>query len=147
MGIKATDEALRIAYDAGLDLVEVAPQADPPVCKIMDYGRYRYEMTQKAKRAKKHAATMVLKEMKLRPKIDNHDFDVKKKHVMRFLEGGAKVKITIMFRGREMAHTELGRKLLDRLAEEIGDLGKVEAQPKLDGRNMIMVMAPTVKMS
>ncbi|NCO66878.1 MAG: translation initiation factor IF-3 [Candidatus Aquicultor secundus] len=145
LGIKPTDEALRIAYDAGLDLVEVAPQADPPVCRIMDYGKYRYEQTQKMKRAKKHSATMMLKEMKLRPKIDSHDYEVKKKHIVRFLEDGAKVKVTIMFRGREMAHTDLGRKLLDRIVEEVSELGKVEAYPKLDGRNMIMVLAPIVK--
>ncbi|OIO87430.1 MAG: translation initiation factor IF-3 [Candidatus Aquicultor secundus] len=143
--MKPTDEALRIAYDAGLDLVEVAPQADPPVCRIMDYGKYRYEQTQKMKRAKKHSATMMLKEMKLRPKIDSHDYEVKKKHIVRFLEDGAKVKVTIMFRGREMAHTDLGRKLLDRIVEEVSELGKVEAYPKLDGRNMIMVLAPIVK--
>lgn len=145
LGIKPTEEALRIAYDAGLDLVEVAPQADPPVCRIMDYGKYKYEQTQKMKKAKKHSATMILKEMKLRPKIDNHDYETKKRHVVRFLEDGAKVKVTIMFRGREMAHTELGRKLLDRLAEEVADLGKVEAMPKLDGRNMVMVLAPVQK--
>jgi len=136
---------LQIAYDLDLDLVEVAPQADPPVCRIMDYGKYRYEQTQKAKRAKKHSATMVLKEMKLRPKIDNHDYEVKKKHIVRFLNDGAKVKVTIMFRGREMAHTDLGRKLLDRIAEEVSDLGKVESYPKLDGRNMVMVLAPLPK--
>jgi translation initiation factor IF-3 len=111
----------------------------------MDYGKYKYEQTQKAKKAKKHAATMVIKEMKLRPKIDNHDYEVKKRHVIRFLEDGAKVKVTIMFRGREMAHTDLGRKLLDRIAEEVSDLGKVESYPKLDGRNMVMVLAPTQK--
>jgi len=111
----------------------------------MDYGKYRYEQTQKAKRAKKHSATMVLKEMKLRPKIDNHDYEVKKKHIVRFLNDGAKVKVTIMFRGREMAHTDLGRKLLDRIAEEVSDLGKVESYPKLDGRNMVMVLAPLPK--
>ncbi len=128
-----------------MDLVEVAPQADPPVCRIMDYGKYRYEQTQKMKRAKRHSATMILKEMKLRPKIDSHDYEVKKKHIVRFLEDGAKVKVTIMFRGREMAHTDLGRKLLDRIAEEVSELGKIEAYPKLDGRNMIMVLAPIVK--
>ncbi|MEW5706806.1 MAG: translation initiation factor IF-3 [Actinomycetota bacterium] len=146
LGIKTLEEALKIAYDAGLDLVEVAPQAEPPVCRIMDYSKYKYEQAQRAKRAKKHAATMVLKEMKLRPKIDNHDFEVKKRHIIRFLEDGAKVKVTIMFRGREMAHTELGRKLLDRLASEVQDIGKVESQPKLDGRNMVMVLAPISKM-
>lgn len=125
--------------------MEVAPQADPPVCRIMDYGKYKYEQTQKMKRAKKHSATMILKEMKLRPKIDSHDYEVKKKHIVRFLEDGAKVKVTIMFRGREMAHTDLGRKLLDRIAEEVSELGKVESYPKLDGRNMVMVLAPIVK--
>jgi translation initiation factor IF-3 len=125
--------------------VEVAPQADPPVCRIMDYGKYRYEQTQKMKRAKRHSATMILKEMKLRPKIDSHDYEVKKKHIVRFLEDGAKVKVTIMFRGREMAHTDLGRKLLDRVAEEVSELAKIESYPKLDGRNMIMVLAPIIK--
>jgi translation initiation factor IF-3 len=146
LGIKPTNEALKLAYDIGMDLVEVAPQASPPVCRIMDYSKYKYEQTQKMKRAKKHSATMILKEMKLRPKIDNHDFEVKKKHVIRFLQDGAKVKVTIMFRGREMTHTELGRKLLDRIAEEVSDLGKIEAYPKLDGRNMIMVLAPLPKL-
>ena len=113
----------------------------------MDYGKFKYEQTQKAKKARKHAATTVIKEIKLRPKIDSHDFEVKKKHVVRFLESGAKVKVTIMFRGREMAHTDLGRKLLDRLAKEVSNLGKIEANPKLDGRNMVMVLAPTVKVS
>ncbi|HEY3373715.1 MAG TPA: translation initiation factor IF-3 [Candidatus Aquicultor sp.] len=147
LGIKPTNEALRIAFDAGLDLVEVAPQADPPVCRIMDYGKFKYEQTQKMKKAKRHSASVVLKEMKLRPKIDSHDFDTKKKHIMRFLEGGSKVKVTIMFRGREMAHTDLGRKLLDRIAEEVAELGKVESMPKLDGRNMIMVLTPVQKVA
>jgi translation initiation factor IF-3 len=146
LGIKSIEDALRLAYDMGLDLVEVAPQASPPVCRIMDYSKYKYEQIQKMKRAKKHSATMILKEMKLRPKIDNHDFEVKKKHIMRFLQDGAKVKVTIMFRGREMTHTELGRKLLDRIAEEVTELGKIEAYPKLDGRNMIMVLAPQPKL-
>lgn len=145
LGIKPTDEALRIAYDVGLDLVEVAPQADPPVCRIMDYGKYKYEQTQKMKKAKRHSATLILKEMKLRPKIDNHDFETKKKHIVRFLEDGAKVKVTIMFRGREMAHTDLGRKLLDRVAQDVAEIAKVESMPKLDGRNMIMVLAPVPK--
>lgn len=122
--------------------MEVAPQADPPVCRIMDYGKYRYEQAQKAKRAKKHQTTIVVKEIKIRPKIDPHDFETKKRHVVRFLEGKAKVKVTIMFRGREMAHTELGRRLLDRLAEDVKDLGEVESLPKIEGRNMIMVLAP-----
>lgn len=108
----------------------------------MDYGKFKYEETQKAKKAKKHQSTIVIKEMKLRPKIEDHDFNTKKKHVRRFLNAGAKVKVTIMFRGREMTHTELGKALLVRLADEVSDIGSVEAQPKLDGRNMIMVLGP-----
>lgn len=142
LGIKPRDEALKIAEDEDLDLVEVAPQADPPVVRIMDYGKYRYEQEQKAKRARRHQSTIVIKEMKLRPKIDSHDYETKKKHVVRFLVGGQKVKVTIMFRGREMTHTELGRKLLDRMAEEVAEIANVEFKPKLDGRNMIMVLAP-----
>jgi translation initiation factor IF-3 len=108
----------------------------------MDFGKYKYELEQKAKRAKKHQTSIVLKEIKMRPKIEDHDFEVKKRHVERFLQSGAKVKVTIMFRGREMTHTDIGRGLLDRLVEETKDLGTVELQPKLDGRNMIMVLAP-----
>ena len=140
MGIKPTKEALEIALDYDLDLVEIAPNSTPPVCKVMDYGKFKYEETQKAKKAKKHQSTIVIKEIKLRPKIEDHDFNTKKKHVRRFLSAGAKVKVTIMFRGREMTHTELGKALLDRLSEEVSDLGSVESQPKLDGRNMIMVI-------
>lgn len=142
LGIKPLEEALRLAEEEGLDLVEVAPQADPPVCRITDYGKYRYEQEQKAKKARKHQTTIVVKEMKMRPKINDHDFETKKRHVVRFLKRGFKVKVTIMFRGREMAHTELGRKLLDRLAEEVKDLGVVESTPKLDRRDMRMVLAP-----
>ncbi len=141
-GIKKISEALSIADEQGLDLVEVAPTARPPVCRIMDYGKYKYEMEQKAKRARKHQTSIVIKEMKMRPKIENHDFQVKKKHIERFLRGGAKVKVTIMFRGREMTHTDIGRGLLDRLTKEVEELGVVESRPKLDGRNMIMVLAP-----
>lgn len=141
-GIKKIDEALKIADEQGLDLVEVAPMAKPPVCRIMDYGKYKYEMEQKAKRARKHQTSIVIKEMKMRPKIENHDFQVKKKHVERFLRAGAKVKVTIMFRGREMTHTDIGRGLLDRLTKEVEELGVVESRPKLDGRNMIMILAP-----
>ncbi len=137
-------EALQIALDHDLDLVEVAPQAKPPVCRIMDYGKFKYEQELKEKKARKHQTTTVIKEIKLRPKIEDHDFNVKKKHVIRFLESGAKVKVTIMFRGRELAHPDIGKKLLDRLADEVKDLGTVESVPKLDGRNMIMVLAPTV---
>jgi len=142
LGIKPLGEALKLAEEEGLDLVEVAPQADPPVCRIMDYGKYRYEQLQKEKKARKHQTTIVVKEIKMRPKINDHDFETKKRHVERFLERGCKVKVTIMFRGREMAHTELGRKLLDRLAEEVKDLGVVESAPTLDRRDMRMVLAP-----
>lgn len=142
LGIKPIDEALDIAEEMDLDLVEVAPQAKPPVCKIMDYGKYRYEQTVKMKEARKKQSVVQYKEMKLRPKIDRHDYEIKRKHIIRFLESGYKVKVTIMFRGREMTHTELGRNLLDQLAEELKELGVVESNPKLDGRNMQMVMAP-----
>lgn len=133
---------MQIAIDRDLDLVEVAPQATPPVCRIMDYSKYRYETALKAKRARKHQSMVVIKEIKLRPKIETHDFETKKKHVVRFLKAGAKVKVTIMFRGREMTHTELGRALLDRLAGDVAELAKIESMPKLDGRNMIMTLAP-----
>lgn len=142
IGIKTIAEALKIAEENELDLVEVAPTSQPPVCRIMDYGKYKYELEQKAKKAKKHQTSIVIKEMKMRPKIEDHDFDVKKRHVQRFLQGGAKVKVTIMFRGREMTHTEIGKGLLDRLADETKDICTIELQPKLDGRNMIMVLAP-----
>lgn len=135
-------EALQIALDYDLDLVEVASKAKPPVCRIMDYSKYKYEQELKEKKARKHQTSTVIKEIKLRPKIEDHDFNIKKKHVVRFLNGGAKVKVTIMFRGREVAHPDIGRKLLDRLADEVKDLGTVESAPKLDGRNMIMVLAP-----
>ncbi len=142
IGIKPIEEALDMAEEMDLDLVEVAPQAQPPVCKIMDYGKYRYEQTVKMKEARKKQAVVVYKEMKMRPKIDRHDYDIKKRHIERFLKSGYKVKVTIMFRGREMSHTELGQQLLAQLAEELEDLGVVESQPKLDGRNMQMIMAP-----
>ncbi len=142
IGIVSKEEALEIAEDRGLDLVEVAPQGDPPVCRIMDYGKYKYLQAQKAKRAKKHQTSIIIKEMKMRPKIDVHDYEIKKKHIIRFLEKKCKVKVTIMFRGRDMAHVEKGRELLDRLTEDLKDLAEVENQPKLDGRNMIMVLGP-----
>lgn len=134
-----------MADDMDLDLVEVAPQAQPPVCKIMDYGKYRYEQTVKMKEARKKQSVVVYKEMKMRPKIDRHDYDIKKKHIERFLNSGFKVKVTIMFRGREMSHTDLGKNLLEKLAEELLDLGTVESSPRLDGRNMQMIVAPNVK--
>ncbi|MBC7266897.1 MAG: translation initiation factor IF-3 [Coriobacteriia bacterium] len=142
LGIFNTMDALRIADEQGLDLVEIAPNADPPVCKIMDYGKYKYEQAIKAKKARKHQATVQVKEIKFRPKIDTHDYETKKRHVVRFLEGGARVKVTIMFRGREMAHAERGLAILERLAEDVKDLGVVESEPKLEGRNMLMVLAP-----
>ena len=126
-----------------LDLVEVAPQAQPPVCRIMDYGKYKYERDIRQKEARKKQARIEVKEIKFRPKIDPHDYATKKGHVERFLRAGARVKVTIMFRGREMAHTELGRKILDRLVEDLKDIAQVDSYPKLDGRNMVMVIAPT----
>ncbi len=142
IGIVSTQDALRRAQDLDLDLVEVAPQANPPVCRIMDYGKYKYERDVRQKEARKKQARVEVKEIKMRPKIDPHDYGTKKGHVERFLKQGARVKVTIMFRGREMAHTELGRRLLDRLTEDLKELATVDAYPKLDGRNMVMVMAP-----
>lgn len=145
IGIVSTQEALRRARELDLDLVEVAPQANPPVCRIMDYGKYKYERDIRQKEARKKQARVEVKEIKFRPKIDPHDYETKKGHVVRFLTAGARVKVTIMFRGREMAHTELGRRILDRLVEDLGDLAVVEAAPKQDGRNMVMVIAPAKK--
>jgi translation initiation factor IF-3 len=142
IGVIDTREALRQARELDLDLVEVAPQADPPVARIMDYGKYKYERDVKQKEARKKQSRSGLKEIKFRPKIDPHDYATKKGHVVRFLAGGNKVKVTIMFRGREMAHTDLGRKILDRLVTDLGDTVVVEAMPKQEGRNMIMVIAP-----
>ena len=140
-----TREALNQARALDLDLVEVAPQADPPVCRIMDYGKYKYEQTQKAKLARKHQTKIEIKEIKFRPKIDTHDYETKKRHVVRFLESGAKVKVTIMFRGREMVHAERGLAILERLAEDVSDLATIENQPKLEGRNMHMLIQPVKK--
>ena len=142
IGVVDTREALRQAADLDLDLVEVAPQADPPVCRIMDYGKFKYERDVRQKEARKKQSRTGLKEIKFRPKIDPHDYATKKGHVVRFLGGGHKVKITIMFRGREMAHTDLGRKILDRLIADLGETILVESMPKQEGRNMIMVIAP-----
>ena len=142
IGIVSIDDAMRRARDLDLDLVEVAPMAQPPVCRIMDYGKYKYERDVRQKEARKKQSRVEVKEIKMRPKIDRHDYGTKKGHVERFLKTGARVKVTIMFRGREMAHTELGRKLLDRLTEDLQELATVESYPKLDGRNMIMVLAP-----
>ncbi|GGM01179.1 translation initiation factor IF-3 [Nakamurella endophytica] len=142
IGIVSTGEALRRAQEADLDLVEVAPDARPPVCKLMDYGKFKYESAQKAREARRNQVLTVIKEMKLRPKIDPHDYETKKGHVVRFLQAGDKVKVTIMFRGREQSRPELGFRLLQRLAQDVAELGVIESAPKQDGRNMIMVLAP-----
>jgi translation initiation factor IF-3 len=142
IGIKSTDEALKYAWDMNLDLVEVAPDAKPPVCRVMDYSKYKYEQEQKAKLARKHQSTITIKEIKLRPKIDPHDYATKKGHVVRFLKNRDKVKVTIMFRGREMTHPDRGRQLLLKLADEVQELGIVESAPLQDGRNMVMMLAP-----
>ncbi|WP_245662668.1 translation initiation factor IF-3 [Nocardia vermiculata] len=142
VGIVRVEDALRVAQEADLDLVEVAPDARPPVCKIMDYGKFKYETAQKARESRKNQQQTVIKEQKLRPKIDDHDYATKRGHVMRFLEAGSKVKVTIMFRGREQSRPELGFRLLQRLASDVADLGFVETSAKQDGRNMTMVLAP-----
>jgi translation initiation factor IF-3 len=142
IGIKPLSEALNIARATGLDLVEVADQARPPVCRIMDYGKFKYEADQRAKESRKKASNLTVKEMKYRPKIGIGDFDTKTRKVESFLDEGHKVKVTIMFRGREMQHPELGRKILDKVALAIGHVGKVEFHPRQDGRNMVMVLAP-----
>ena len=147
VGIVRIDDALRLAQEADLDLVEVAPMARPPVCKLMDYGKFKYENAQKARETRRNQTNTVIKEMKLRPKIDPHDYETKKGHVVRFLKQGDKVKITIMFRGREQSRPELGFRLLQRLAGDVEELGFVESAPKQDGRNMIMVLGPHKKKS
>ena len=143
LGIKATDEAREYAYGKNLDLVLVAAQADPPVARVMDYGKYKYEQEQKAKQARKHQSQVQVKEIKLRPKIGVHDYETKKGHVVRFLNQRAKVKVTIMFRGREQQHPQRGRDLLLRLAEDVKELGQIESPPLQDGRNMVMLLGPT----
>lgn len=141
-GITSTRDALEYAADRSLDLVEVAAQADPPVCRVMNYSKYKYEQELKAKAARKHQSTIVIKEIKLRPKVGNHDYETKKGHVLRFLKAKDKVKVTIMFRGREMVHPERGEALLMRLFEDIKEYGVIESPPNLDGRNMVMMLAP-----
>jgi len=141
------EDALRLALEADLDLVEVAPMSKPPVCKLMDYGKFKYESAVKAREDRKKQVNTVIKEMKLRPKIDDHDYETKKSHVIRFLKAGDKVKITIMFRGREQSRPELGFRLLKKLAEDVTEFGFVEYSPKQDGRNMIMVLGPVRKKS
>jgi len=142
LGVLSVDEALGMAQEQGLDLVEVAPLARPPVVKIMDYGKFKFEQAKAARAAKKKQHVIHLKEVKYRPGIDDHDFDFKTRHAREFLADGNKVKVTMMFRGRQMAHVELGRDVLDRVAAELKDVGKIEQDPKLEGRNMTMVLAP-----
>ncbi len=145
VGIVRVEDALRLAAEADLDLVEVAPMARPPVAKLMDYGKFKYEAAMKARESRKNQVNTVIKEIKLRPKIDAHDYGTKKGHVVRFLNGGDKVKVTIMFRGREQSRPELGFRLLQKLAEDVAELGFVESAPKQDGRNMVMVLGPAKK--
>ena len=142
MGIKPISEALRFAQEAGLDLVEVANQADPPVCRVMDYGKFKYEQSQKAKESRKKATHILVKEMKYRPKIGSGDFETKTRRVEKFLAEGSKVKVTIMFRGREIQYPQLGRKILDDIAESISHVGRVEVYPEQEGRNMTMLLTP-----
>ena len=143
IGVKDRDDALDFAWNQNLDLVEVAPDARPPVCRVMDYSKYKYEQEQKAKLARKHQNVIVIKEIKLRPKVGNHDYETKKGHVVRFLRNHDKVKVTIMFRGREMTHPEKGRELLLRLADDLREIAVIESEPLQDGRNMVMMLAPS----
>tara|TARA_B110000977_G_scaffold183650_1_gene246502 strand:- start:3474 stop:3905 length:432 start_codon:yes stop_codon:yes gene_type:complete len=142
MGILATDEALQKAAEFGMDLVEIQPNAEPPVCKILDYGKYKFQAQKRASEARKKQKIIEVKEIKLRPNIDSHDYDVKMRAVRKFLDGGDKVKVTLRFRGREMAHIELGAKLLERVRGDVDEFAKVEAMPKMEGRQMIMVLGP-----
>jgi translation initiation factor IF-3 len=142
LGVMPLPDALAIATEQALDLVEVAPNADPPVCRVMDFGKFKYEQDQRRKESRRKATNIVIKEMKFRPKIDPHDYETKMKHVERFLEEGSKVKLTIMFRGREMAHPELGLRILERVADRVSELAMVESAPRQDGRNMTMVLNP-----
>lgn len=142
LGIMSGREAKQLAYEKHLDLVEIAPTAKPPVCRIMDYGKYRYEQQKREKESRKKQKTFDIKEVKLRPGIEEHDFNVKFKNAVRFLEDGDKVKVTIMFRGRELSHPELGEVLLNKMAAQLKEMAVVERQPKLEGKNMIMIVAP-----
>lgn len=142
MGILATDDALQKAAEFGMDLVEIQPNAEPPVCKILDYGKYKFQAQKRASEARKKQKVIEVKEIKLRPNIDSHDYDVKMRAVHKFLDGGDKVKVTLRFRGREMAHIELGAKLLERVRGDVDEFAKVEAMPKMEGRQMIMVLGP-----
>jgi translation initiation factor IF-3 len=142
LGVMSPQEALQTAMSLGLDLVEVAPESKPPVCRIMDYGKYRYEQSKKAKDAKKKQTMIQIKEVKMRPKTDEHDLEFKTRHIEKFLKEGNKAKVTMIFRGREVVHTNLGRKLLDKLAEDLKDTAIVEQLPRLEGKNMVMILAP-----
>tara|TARA_R100001039_G_C1812170_1_gene83748 strand:+ start:356 stop:793 length:438 start_codon:yes stop_codon:yes gene_type:complete len=145
VGLISPQRALEMAEEAGLDLVEISPSATPPVCKIMDFGKYKYEQQKREAEARKKQKVIEVKEIKFRPGTDTHDYDVKMRSVVKFLQGGDKVKITLRFRGREMAHQDLGRQLLERIAEDIKDVGRVENMPKMEGRQMIMVIGPGPK--
>ena len=145
LGIMSTRDALEAAETRGLDLVEVAPQASPPVCRIMDYGKYLYQQKKRAHDAKRHQKIIQIKEVKFRPKIDEHDYDFKKKHIVRFLEEGNHVKVVIMFRGREIVHRDRGKIILDRIIEELGELAKVDRDPAMEGRTMMMILTPLKK--
>ncbi|MTJ04417.1 MAG: translation initiation factor IF-3 [Sediminimonas qiaohouensis] len=145
VGVVTPERAMEMAEDAALDLVEISPNATPPVCKIMDYGKFKYEQQKRESEARKKQKTIDIKEVKFRPNTDTHDYEVKMKNVFKFLEAGDKVKITLRFRGREMAHQNLGRELLERVAEDTKDVGKVENFPKMEGRQMIMLIGPTSK--
>ena len=142
LGVILTSDALQMAEDQGLDLVEVAPNEKPPVCRIMDYGKYKYQQSKRLQQAKKKQKVILVKEIKLRPKTEEHDYNFKSQHVRRFLQDGHKAKVTIVFRGREMAHTELGRRILDRMAGELEDVSTIEQTPKQEGRNLAMVLSP-----
>ena len=142
VGVVSPDRGLRMAEDAGLDLVEISPNASPPVCKIMDYGKFKYEQQKRESEARKKQKTIDVKEVKFRPNTDTHDYDVKMRNVTRFLEAGDKVKVTLRFRGREMAHQNLGRDLLERVAADVEGLGKIENMPKMEGRQMVMMIGP-----
>ena len=142
VGILSVEEGIDLAYEAGLDLVEISPNAEPPVCKVLDYGKYKYEEQKRKNEARKKQKTIDVKEIKMRPGIDEHDYQVKLRSMLRFLEDGDKVKVTIRFRGRELVHNELGMKVLDRVRDETEELAKVEAFPRLEGRMMTMVLAP-----
>ena len=144
-GVVDPRDAIRMAEEVGLDLVEISPNAAPPVCKIMDFGKFKYEQQKKANEAKKKQRVIEIKEVKFRPNIDIHDYEVKMRNVTRFLEDGDKVKVTLRFRGREMAHQELGREVLERIAADTVELGKVESMPKMEGRQMVMILAPKKK--